>query len=105
MWIKDFLSQIRLTPLSTGAPQGCVLGPLIFSLYTSDCTAAHLLNTIIKVANNTTVAGLITDGNESAYRNEIRNVARWCIDNNLTLNIKKKQRNTFLIFGRTRLSR
>ena len=47
--------------LKTGAPQGCMLSPLLYSLFTHDCMA----NTIIKFANDTTVAVLITDNNDS----------------------------------------
>ena len=47
---------------NTGAPQGCVLSPL---LYTHDCVAMHDSNTIIKFANNMNVVGLIPDGNGS----------------------------------------
>ena len=33
--------------LNTGAPQGGVLSPLMYSLFTHDCVAAHNSNTII----------------------------------------------------------
>ena len=33
--------------LNTLAPQGCVLSPLLYSLFTFDCTARHDSNTII----------------------------------------------------------
>ena len=34
--------------LNTRAPQGCVLSPLLYSLFTHDCVAKHDYNTIIK---------------------------------------------------------
>ena len=75
--------------LNTGAPQGCVLSLLLYSLFTHDCTARHDSNTIIKFADDTTVVGLISDNDEPAYREEVRDLAVWCNDNNLSLNVSK----------------
>ncbi len=98
-WILDFLtgrSQVvrmgnntsSLLTLNTGAPQGCVLSPL---LYTHDCTATHSSNVIVKFADDTTVIGLITDNDETAYRAEVSTLTKWCQENHLSLNIDKTQ--------------
>jgi hypothetical protein len=50
--------------------------------------AKHDSNTIIKFADNTTV-GLIADSDETAYREEVRDLAVWRKDNNLSLNVSK----------------
>ncbi|KAK3518582.1 hypothetical protein QTP70_004083 [Hemibagrus guttatus] len=82
-WILDFLTgrpqSIRIgnstsstTTLNTAAPQGCVLSPLLFTLLTHDCTAMHSSNHIIKFADDTTVVGLISKNDESAYREEVQ---------------------------------
>uniref|UniRef100_A0A674ENP9 Reverse transcriptase domain-containing protein n=1 Tax=Salmo trutta TaxID=8032 RepID=A0A674ENP9_SALTR len=71
--------------LNMGAPHGCVLSSHLYSLFTHDCVA----NIIIKFADDTTVVGLITDNGETAYREEVRDLAVWCQDNNLSLNVSK----------------
>jgi hypothetical protein len=69
--------------------QGCVLSNLLYSLFTHDCMAKHNSNTIIKFADDTTVVGLIVDNDEIAYREEVRDLAVWCQDNKLSLNVNK----------------
>ncbi|KAI4878001.1 hypothetical protein NFI96_008347 [Prochilodus magdalenae] len=111
-WILDFLTgrpqSVRIgrntsstTTLSTGAPQGCVLSPLLFTLLTHDCAAMHTSNHIIKFADDTTVVGLINKNDESAYREEVQRLTDWCRTNNLSLNVDKTKE-MVVDFRRTR---
>ena len=75
--------------LNTGAPQWCALSPLLYSLFTHDCMARHDSITIIKFAEYATVVGLITDNVETAFREEVRDLAGWCQNNNLSLTVTK----------------
>ncbi len=81
-WIQDFLTarpQVvkvgqftsNSITLNIGAPQGCVLSPLLYSLYTHDCVSSHSSTSIVKFADDTVVLGLINNNDEAAYLDEV----------------------------------
>ncbi|KAI2646751.1 Protein adenylyltransferase SelO [Labeo rohita] len=49
----------------------CRLCPLLFTLLTHDCTAKFSSNNIVKFADDTTVVGLISNNDETPYREEV----------------------------------
>lgn len=100
LWILDFLkdrtqvvrfNNITSHPLTTsiGVPQGCVLSPLLFSLFTNNFRSTSNSIKTLKYADDTTIVGLITKDNEDAYRLEVEKSVNWCRKNDLVLNERK----------------
>ncbi len=102
-WITSFLTDrqqvVKLEKLSsstrtisTGATQGCVLSPLIFSLYTNDCTSKDPSISSWSFQSTPHWSGLIQDGDESAYRQEVKELAVWCSLTTWSLTCSKQWR-------------
>ena len=58
-WVKynGVFSQVR--SISKGAPQGCVLSPIIFSLYSSESSSLFSNCSVIKYADDTVISGFL----------------------------------------------
>eukprot|EP00061_Rhincodon_typus_P008387 g30945.t1 len=70
-------------------PQGCILSPLLYSLYTHNCVAKFQMRVMYKFADDTTVVRQIANNDESKYRREIEGPVMWCNENSLSLNVGK----------------
>ncbi len=85
--LKDIMSDTVV--ISTGAPQGTVLGPLLFTLYTSDFCHSSELCHIQKFADDTDIIGCIRDDREDEYRSLLKDFVAWSERNHLQLNTSK----------------
>ena len=72
--------------ISRGVLQVCVLSPVLFSLYTNDCTGTE--NTIfMKYSDDTAIVDL--SNSIPHYIAEVGRFRTWCKDNILDLNVSK----------------
>ncbi len=85
--LGDKTSAIILT--KTGAPQGTVLTPFLFPLYTADYRHNQKTSCCIQMfSDDTALVGLINQGNCVDYRRE-KLFVTWCDGNFLKLNLEK----------------
>lgn len=61
------ISNSTTSTLNTGAAQGCMLRPLLFTVLIHDCASKYGLNHHIKFADDTTFVG----NNEALYKVEV----------------------------------
>ncbi len=101
-WILDYLTNrsqyVKITcndtlskciKSNTGAPQGTVLAPFLFTLYTSDCRSSEPSCPLIKFADDTAMMGLITNDDDAAYQQQLFQFVNYCDANFLELNVSK----------------
>ncbi len=98
-WILDFLTgrEQRVSvngclsdsvTISTGSPQGCVLSPLLFILYTDECRSRQEDSYLIKFSDDTALLSLLY-GPESNHESALTDFISWCDCNFLDLNVSK----------------
>ncbi|KAI4890987.1 hypothetical protein NFI96_031382 [Prochilodus magdalenae] len=99
-WITDYLTgrpqYVRLKDCtsetvvsSTGAPQGTVLSPFLFTLYTSDFRHNSETCHMQKFSDDTAIVACVRGGQEVEYRDLVEDFVIWCHRNNLLLNTSK----------------
>ena len=91
LWIVNFLVSCSQTvhhqvvlssscSVSISSPQGTVLSPILFTLYTNDCTGTDT-TPIIKYSDDSAMEDLFNS--DSVYFAEFERFSNWCRDNSL----------------------
>ena len=101
LWIKEFLKDrpqhVKVQGatstnviLNTGVPQGCVLSPILFSIYTNEITCSINGFKLFKYADDLALVAKMTDESTlSKYTQYINEMALWFKESSLQLNINK----------------
>jgi hypothetical protein len=110
-WFKSYLSGRRqyvrigitvssVLPLSHGVPQGTILSPLLFCIYTNDIPAIPLSSNIDSYVDDSKLflTSSVKDIKQTIvkFENDLRSVAKWCFEHQLLINPNKTK---FLLIG------
>lgn len=99
-WIKCFLSNrsqyvsvnghdSSTTPVTSGVPQGSVLGPLLFLVYINDLPS-QIVSSIKLFADDCVLYRVITSAQECAIlQSDLDVVSSWCAESLMKLNVTK----------------
>ena len=99
-YLEDRFQRVRyrgcrslLKSVTSGVPQGSLLGPYLFGLYASSLSPCFPLTCMIKYVDDVCLSFGVKKSNSTAdidaLKLEIENVSQWAAENDLTLNMQK----------------
>ena len=89
--VKTFFTVSPTLVTNTGAPQGCVLSPMLYTIYTNDCTTINSGHQMIKYADDTAIVGCMNSNDDSlqCFNHESSHFVEWCEQNYIEINVNK----------------
>ena len=103
-WLKSYLkerqqftavngSTSEMIPISFGIPQGSVLGPTLFTLFTNDLPSSVSSGSVYMFADDTTVYCMSDTAEKSIaqFNSALRELNEWCLINRLTPHPSKSE--------------
>ena len=100
-WVFNFLSYrpqcVRVGDIkspvivsNTGAPQGCVLSPFVYTLYTNDCRSEDPSTQYVRFSDDIAMLAILRDfASYQSYVSSVIRFSSWCSNNFLHLNVSK----------------
>lgn len=94
--IKGFESKNSNFIISSGVPQGSIIGPLLFVIFVNDVDECFNFCNVIMYADDLKIHHTINNIEECInFQDELHRFEQYCTNNNLSLSIKKCKAITF----------